>query len=150
YRFRRLQRVEAQVQGPPRLDGDLVGSRRLAVGEVHGERDLRRHVAGVEDATGLVALQFRGRAVALAGDVAFRDRPACASDAVHGATNSSASAQAASTKKPRHCGGAWKSGGASRPLGPEASRPWVGFTAYQAVTGCTPAACAPFGPCWTS
>src|SRR5690606_42069640 len=67
-------------------------------------RDLRRHVAGVEDAAGLVALQFRGRAVALAGDVAFRDRPACASDAVHGASNSSAGAQAASTKKPRHCG----------------------------------------------
>src|SRR5690606_26432392 len=138
-RLRILERVEAQVVRTPRRHGDGVRAGRLAVGEEHGDAYRGLGVAGVEDAAGLVAFQLRRGAVAPGRDVAFGDRPALASDRVH------ARSIAGPVRRRRHDAGKKK----PRRGGASAGRARRYIWGY-AVTGSTPAACAPFGPCWTS
>ena len=76
-----LQVVEAQVAGASCWHGDPVGTDRIAVLEVEGQRDMRVLVARIEDAAGFVTLHLRRRAVAPGWNVAFGDSPASMPDA---------------------------------------------------------------------
>src|SRR5690554_1933627 len=73
--LRILEVVEAQVQRAARGNRYPVGADRFAVGEVQGDGHVCVVVAGVEEARGLVGDERRVVVVAVAGDVAFGDRP---------------------------------------------------------------------------
>src|SRR5215831_5379615 len=82
-RLRVVEIVEAQVQSPPRRDGDAVRADRIAVGEENSDGYVRITVRGVKDARGLVGDKLAIGIGAFRGNVAFRDCPSPTSDGVH-------------------------------------------------------------------
>jgi len=82
-RLRVVEIVEAQVQSPPRRDGDAVRADRVAVGEKNSEGYVRITVCGVKDARGLVGDKRAIGIGAFRRNVAFRDCPSPTSDGVH-------------------------------------------------------------------
>src|SRR6185437_206943 len=82
-RLRLLQIVEPNMLRPPSRHCDFVGPSRLPVGEEHRDAYVSVSIARVQDAGGLVALQFRFGTVTPSGDIAFRNGPPSFSDRLH-------------------------------------------------------------------
>src|SRR5207244_9995983 len=82
-RCRAVEIVEPQVQRAARLDSDKVRADRFAIGEEHGDADMRGYVTRVENAGGLMRDQRRIGERALRWNIAFRNGPVFLSEHRH-------------------------------------------------------------------